>query len=82
MDISNLTYKELVNLEEEIVKRKKEIKKVEYEGLVNGIISDIKAIIRAGFEDTECFCECGNYWTWGDLMVGISQEFERREEDY
>lgn len=84
MDISNLTYEELVAIEKDIVKRKKELKEAEYEGLVNGVISAIKAITRAGFEDTVCFYDSDScFWSWGDLITGISQQYARRKrEDY
>lgn len=84
MDISNLTYEELVAIEKDIIERKKELKRAEYEGFVNDVISAMEAITRAGFKDIECFYDRDGYaWAWEDLIVGIKKEYTRRKrEDY
>ena len=84
MDISNLTYEELMTLEKDIIKRRAELKRAKYESLVNDVINAIRAITKAGFEDTVCFYDSDSCsWAWGDLIVGISDEYERRKrEDY
>jgi hypothetical protein len=84
MDISNFTYKELETLEKEITKRKEELKKAEYEGLVNGAINAMMAVADAGFEDTVCFYDSElSSWSWSDLIIGIQTEYARKKrEDY
>lgn len=82
MDISNLTYKELENLEGEIKKRKEEIEKTKYKFFVGGVLNAINELEEAGFEDTVCFYDSdGCSWTWADLMVGISDVYERRKRE-
>ena len=79
MDISNLTYKELKNLEDEIKERKIELERAQYEGLVNDVLNAINVIIEAGFEDTICFYDSDSCsWAWGDLRVGISDYAKRK----
>ena len=84
MDISNLTYEELVAIEKDIVKRKKELKRAEYEDLIDNVITAMKAMIKAGFEDTICFWDSDDFsWSWGNLMERILEEYARKiREDY
>ena len=84
MDISNLTYNELVILERDIIERKKELKRTEYESLAHGVMHAIDAIMNAGFKDTVCFYDYdGDAWVWNDLMAKISEEYTRKlREDY
>lgn len=81
MDISNLTYEELITLEKEIAKRKKELEKTKYENLVNGVLNAIKAIIEAGYSNRDaCYNDDAD---WEKLLFEIQQEYERRKrEDY
>lgn len=83
MNISNLTYKELENLEEKIKERKKELEEAEYEGLVNGVLNAIKAIIEAGYGRMDaCHDNNGESYTWREISYKIRQEYENGEEDY
>lgn len=86
MDISNLTRKELENLEKEIKERKKEIEKAEYEGLVNGVINAIRAIVEADYSNKEAYYDCdGTPVDWEELLYAIfdkKEEYKRRKEDY
>lgn len=84
MDISNLTYKELETLEEEIEKRKKELANAQYEGLVRGVLNAIDAIRDAeyGYRDA-CYDNNGESYTWHEIAYKIQQEYTRRKkEDY
>ena len=79
MDISNLTYKELENLEKDIIKRKKELEETKYENLVNGVLNAIKAIIEAGYSNRDaCY---NNDVDWKELSFEIQQEYKRRKKE-
>lgn len=83
MDISNLTRKELENLERDIIKRKKELEKAEYEGLVNGVLNAIRAIVKADYSYKDACYDCdGNSVDWEELLYAIQHEYERQKEDY
>lgn len=84
MDISNLTRKELENLEKDITRRKKELEKAEYRFLVGGVLNAIKAIIEADYSNKNaCYDYDGNPVDWKELLFEIQQEYEKtRKEDY
>lgn len=84
MDISNLTYKELETLEEEIKERKKEIAKNRYRFLVGGVLNSINAIKEAGCDYINAFYDDnGEAYDWKELSFVIQEELKRRErEDY
>lgn len=83
MDISNLTRKELENLEKDIIKRKKELEKAEYRFLVGGVLNAIRAIIEADYSYKNACYDCdGNPVDWKELLFEIQQEYEEtRKED-
>ena len=82
MDISNLTYKELETLEKDIIKRKKELEKAEYEGLVNGVLNAIRAIVEADYSNRDaCYDYDGNPVDWKELLFEIQQEYEERKKE-
>ena len=83
MDISNLTRKELENLEKDITRRKKELEKAEYRFLVGGVLNAIRAIIEAGYGCTvACYDDNAVSYNWENMLFEIQQECKRREEDY
>lgn len=72
MDISNLTYKELENLEEEIKKRKTILEKARYKGLVNEVLSAIDALMEAGYGYRDaCYDNNGEPYTWEEMHALI-----------
>ena len=83
MDISNLTYEELRTLEDKIKERKIELEHAQYEGLVNGVLNAINAIIKAGYGHIDACCDDeGELYDWKGLSYEIAQEYRRRKEDY
>lgn len=83
MDISNLTYEELKTLEDKIAERKKELEHAQYEGLVNGVLSAINAIIEEGYGYRDaCYDDEGEPYDWENLSYIIAQEYKRKKEDY
>ena len=80
MDISNLTYNELKNLENEIVKRKEELKRTEYECLVKYVLDIINEIIKEGYGDMIVFYGDEFPLDWKDLLHKISNEHEKGED--
>lgn len=83
MDISNLTYKELRTLEDKIKERIKEVERAQYEGLVNGVLNAINAIIEAGYGHMDaCYDDEGESYDWKGLSYEIAQEYKRFKEDY
>lgn len=82
VDISDFDYEDLANLEEEIAKRKKELKRAEYKGLVDGVINAIEAIKEAGFDYIgACYDNNGESYNWDEISFKIQQEYTRKEEE-
>lgn len=83
MDISNLTYEELKTLEDKIKERRREVERAQYEGLVNGVLNAINAIIEAGYGHIDaCYDDEGYAYDWKGLSYEIAQEYKKRKEDY
>lgn len=82
MDISNLTYEELENLEDEIKERKRELERAQYEGLVNGVLNAINAMIEAGYGHiVACYDDEGESYDW-KYIYEVQQEYKRKREGY
>lgn len=82
MDISNLTYEELKTLEDKIKERRREVERAQYEGLVNGVLNAINAIIEAGYGHIDaCYDDEGYVYDWKGLSYEIAQEYKRFKED-
>ena len=72
MDISNLTYEELGNLEEEIVKRKTELEKTRYRFYVKGVLNAIDELMEAGYSYKDaCYDNNGEPYTWEEMHALI-----------
>ena len=72
MDISNLTYEELRTLEDKIKERKIELEHAQYEGLVNGVLNAINAIIKAGYGHINaCYNDEGEFYDWKGLSLSL-----------
>lgn len=83
IDVSNLTYEELRTLENKVKERIIELEHAQYEGLVNGVINAINAIIEAGYGHMDaCYDDEGESYDWKGLSYEIQQEYKRRKEDY
>ena len=82
MDISNLTYEELITLEKEIKERKEEYERTQYETLINDVLNAINAMIEAGYSHvTACYDDEGESYDWKGLSYEIAQEYKRFKED-
>ena len=82
VDISNLTYKELIALENEITERKKDLQNAEFKGLVHGVINAITAIINKGYNNKYAFWDDeGQSWSWSDVRWAIEAELKQKEEE-
>ena len=83
IDISNLTYKELEELEKAIAFRKEDISIAEYTGLVNSVEKSIKALVSAGFGPRiaiRAYCEDCNEETeipWYSLLSCVESTFRQ-----
>lgn len=83
MDISNLTYNELKNLENEIKEGKKELERTQYKSFVKGVLDAIDILTEAGYGDiVACYDDEGEPYSWEELSFIIRLEKSRREEDY
>ena len=83
MDISNLTYNELKNLENEIKEGKKELERTQYKSFVNGVLDAIDILTDAGYGDIRaCYDDEGEPYSWEELSLIIRMECQRKEVDY
>ncbi len=83
MDISNLTYNELKNLENEIKEKKKELEHTQYKNFVDSVLDAIDILTGAGYGDIRaCYDEEGEPYSWEELSLIIRMECQRKEVDY
>lgn len=81
IDISNLTYKELEELEKTIAFKKANMKQAEYTGFVKSVENTIKSLISEGFGPriairTYCEdCDEENEISWDALLCEIERAF-------